>query len=540
MSDSGQLLSRDDMLALLEVSRELNAQVTLSVLLSRVLARAGELTDSPDTSVILRHSDGRGLYVAAATGDKADWVLTTFGKHSAKCIPIDGSKAGQVFTSQVSLVENQVEGHFKGVDEETKKHTGSMVCVPLRVGTNSIGVMQILNKRSGNYTEIERVLLEHFAAQVAVAIQNAQLFEELLAHSGLYSRSIAEGDLAGLILEMQKPAQSEVLTVLFADLRGFTQLCQSLPTPAELQVRLNEFMAMLADEIINHDGTVNKFLGDGVMALFRQGNHSERAVKAAFEMVDRFTEMRIRWDDETSQSMDFLDIGVGIVTDQVTLGAVGSGKVREFTAIGSAVNLASAFEQDARQGRRIIVNQLAYRNVKDFVEANGPEEYVLKKPGQTVGVKYRRYALTRLATDSLQQIFVSHSHQNREHVESLLVKPLNDLGIRTWYAADNIPKGAFWPVEIRKALSNCQWMIVVVSRASSESNWVRLEVDLAMALGRMRERIIPVLLDDTPLQAVNEYLASMQAIDLRLERDPALALAKVIREHQAAETSKRA
>ncbi len=535
MNTPATVLSADEMLALIRSGRELSAQVTLDKLLKSILEKASAFTDSPDTSVILRHDDRDGLYMAAATGDKAEWVLTTFGRHSAKAIPIDGSKAGSVYSTRNSLVENKVEGHFRGVDDETKMVTESMVCVPLCAGNNTLGVMQILNKRSPPYTEHDLVLLEHFASQAAVAIQNAQLFERLLAHSGLYTRTSAGAELEDLMLELYEPAHTERLTVLFADMRGFTQFCQTLFTPAEVQSRLNEFISMLTEEVIIHDGMVNKFLGDGVMALFRHDNHEERAVKASFRMIDRFGEIKLRWNDEVGQQLDFLDIGMGIVTDNVTLGAIGSEKVRDFTAIGSAVNLAAAFEQDARDGKRIIANHLTYRAVKDLVESDSPEDYELKKPGQHVGIKYKRYTLRRLSETAEQQVFVSHSHYDRQMVEEQLVQPLNALGIKTWYATDDIPKGAFWPAEIRKALSQCTWMLVVVSKNSAGSEWVRLEVDLAVGMGRMKGKIVPVQLDDTPLGEVNEFLITMQAIDARLTRNLAQSIADSIKTKARAE-----
>jgi adenylate cyclase len=523
-------LSREDMLALIEIGRELAAQVSLGSLLQKILARASQLTDSPDTSVILNHDDRDGLYVAAATGDKAEWVLTTFGKHSAKTIPIKGSKAGRVFEIGDSIIENKVHGHFEGVDQETKKVTESMVCVPLRVGDNALGVMQILNKRSGDYTNRDRVILEHLASQAAVALKNAELFESLLAHSGLYTRLKTGSNLLELMRELQQPAHLESLTVLFADMRGFTQLCQSLASATELQDRLNEFISMLAAEVISHDGMVNKFLGDGAMALFRRENHAERAVSAAFGIVDCFRKMKQRWNDESSQQLSFLDVGVGIVTGEVTIGAIGSEKVRDFTAIGSAVNLAAAFEQEARDGKWIIANHLTYRQVKDHVEAEILEDHLLKKPSQTVGVGHKRYWLKKLAKSLNEQVFISHSHADRQFVETQLVKPLKQLGVRTWYAPDDVPKGALWPAEIRTALSQCSWMIVLVSKNSSESDWVRLEVDMAMAmgLGRMKGRIIPVRLDETGLQSVNEYLVPMQAIDARTTPQLANSLAELL------------
>jgi len=76
-------------------------------------------------------------------------------------------------------------------------------------------------------------------------------------------------------------------------------------------------------------------------------------------------------------------------------------------------------------------------------------------------------------------------------------------------------RGALWPAAIRTALSQCKWMLIVVSHNSAGSEWVRLEVDMAMALGHMRGRIIPVCLDDTDLRRVNEFLVSMQIVDAR-------------------------
>jgi adenylate cyclase len=531
MSDKDGLLSPEDMRALLEIGLELAAQLSLETLLKRILFKASQLTDSPDTSVILKHDDRDGLYVAAATGDRADWVLTTFGKHSAKAIPIEGSKAGEVFEIGDSIIENKVQGHFEGVDQETKKVTESMVCVQLRVGDKALGAIQILNKPSGEYTDRDRVILEHLASQAAVAINNADLFESLLAHSGLYTRVKTRAELPELMRELRLPAHRENLTVLFADMRGFTQLCQTLAAASEVQDRLNEFISMLAGEIIDHNGMVNKFLGDGAMGLFRGEEHAERGVSAAFGILDCFRDMKQRWNDESSEQLDFLEVGMGIVTGDVTIGAMGSERVRDFTAIGSAVNLAAAFEQQARDGRWIIANHLCYRQTKDLVEAEGLEDFVLKKLGQTVGVSHKRYWLKKLGKSLNEQVFVSHSHADREFVQAQLVGPLKKLGVRTWFAPDDVPKGASWPAEIRTALSQCTWMIVLVSRNSSGSDWVRLEVDMAISLGRMRNRIIPVRLDDTDLQSVNEYLVPLQAIDARTTLQLANLVAELIDAH---------
>jgi len=477
MSNTSSALSRDDMLALIESGQELSAQITLDTLLQNILKKASHLTDSPDTSIILRHEERKGwLYVAAATGDKAAWFETTFGKYSAKAIPIKKSKAGKVLTSGKSIVENKVKGHFKGVDEETNKVTESMVCVPLGVGKSALGVMQILNKPNGNYDDHDRVLLELFASQAAVAIKNAQLFKSVLAHSGFYTRFTDTHRLVEIMRDLRRPAHLETLTILFADMRGFTQLCHSIGSPVTIQKQLNQFISMLTEEV---------------------------------------GEMKAKWNDKSSEQLDFLDIGIGIVTGEVTIGGIGTETVRDFTAIGSAVNLAAAFENGARDKKRIIVNHLTYSAVKDGVEAERLEDFVLKKAKQTVGIEHKRYSLKKLDTLHSQKIFISHSHGDRQFVEKKIVQPLKHIGVKTWYALTNVRHGSVWTAEIRKGLEECTGMVVVVSKNSSGSKWVRTEVDLAFSMGRMLDKIVPLLLDDTAPETVNSYLLARQGIDVR-------------------------
>ena len=147
------------------------------------------------------------------------FVLSTFGIHSEKQVPIEGSKAGAVYMSGMSLVENAVADHFASVDNETKTVTKRMICVPLRVGSDRLGVMQVLNKRSGDYSLRDRVILEFFADQASVAIRNAQLLDSLLAHSGLYRSMRGSDDLFAQMRQINQDAKSEILSVLFADMR---------------------------------------------------------------------------------------------------------------------------------------------------------------------------------------------------------------------------------------------------------------------------------------------------------------------------------
>ncbi|MEW8156933.1 MAG: GAF domain-containing protein, partial [Candidatus Thiodiazotropha endolucinida] len=204
MTENLDLLTRDDFQALAQSSRALTKELSLEILLNTILDTAGKLTNSPETSIILRNERQPTLYFAAATGEEAEWVLSSFGLHSDQQVPIDGSKAGEVYKSGVSMVENIVKNHFGGVDDETNKITKSMVCVPLVVGDSRLGVMQVLNKIDGDYSERDRIILEYFADQASVAIRNARLVESLLAHSGLYGSSRQTDKLIARMNELEQ------------------------------------------------------------------------------------------------------------------------------------------------------------------------------------------------------------------------------------------------------------------------------------------------------------------------------------------------
>ena len=127
-------LTREDLMTLVEIGRELAAEVNLKALLPRILNKASQLTDSPDASIILYDEKLQQLYFAEATGAKAPILLEKWGETSGQGIPIQGSKAGDVFTTGTPIVEHALvedSGHFKGVDQDTRKVTRSMVCVPV-------------------------------------------------------------------------------------------------------------------------------------------------------------------------------------------------------------------------------------------------------------------------------------------------------------------------------------------------------------------------------------------------------------------------
>lgn len=518
--DSVELLSREDLLALVNTGMLLATQVDQERLAMSILETSCKMTDSPEGSVLLFDAERTGLFFAAAIGDAAAGLQEKWGEFSSQRVPVKGSKAGQAFTTGETIVEQKLQQddeHFKGVDEQTQKLSQSMISAPLKVGGKSIGVLQVLNKRTGPYTDRDSTLIEYFAAQAAAAIQNPRRIRQLAAHMGLYAREGID-DLLGAF---NQPARREDMTLLFADMRGFTRLCQSQEDPARTQEIVNDLLTMLAEQVITRGGIVNKFLGDAVFAFFRRPNGPEQAVRCAFGMLDRFESLRERWKRTDNRDLGYLDLGVGIATDRVAVGTFGSATVRDFTAVGTAVNLAAAFERAARSGRRVLIDQKTWNAVEEIVaDFDAPIQYKLRKPGQPAGTAtYPQYHLKRLKPDFAVRVFVSHSHLDRVFVEREITEKLKKHGMDTWYSNADIVPGENYIAAIEDGLLKSDWVVVVVSENAAKSDWVRAEVRTALKDQRLADRILPVTLDDTEAASIWGDLGLMHAVDGRTPGD---------------------
>jgi adenylate cyclase len=134
------------------------------------------------------------------------------------------------------------------------------------------------------------------------------------------------------------------ITVLFSDIRGFTSVSENLD-PEKLVELLNEYFSEMSDIILRNDGTVDKFLGDGILAFFGapqpSDDHPKQALRAALEMRDRLEYLQGKWQQVTQTA---LRIGIGINSGEAMVGNIGSGRRMEYTIIGSTVNLASRIQ----------------------------------------------------------------------------------------------------------------------------------------------------------------------------------------------------
>jgi adenylate cyclase len=148
------------------------------------------------------------------------------------------------------------------------------------------------------------------------------------------------------------------MTVLFSDIRGFTTLTER-GQPEEIVGMLNEYFTRMVEIVFRHHGTIDKFVGDMVMALFGapldDPHHPDHAAEAALEMLDALHELNARW---YAGGRSELDIGIGINTGPMIAGNIGSEAIMSYTVIGDAVNLGARLESlNKEYGTRIIISQ---------------------------------------------------------------------------------------------------------------------------------------------------------------------------------------
>jgi adenylate cyclase len=158
------------------------------------------------------------------------------------------------------------------------------------------------------------------------------------------------------------------VTVLFCDIRGFTSLSERL-TPEQVVSLLNEFYTLMIETVFKHDGTLDKFLGDAVMAVFGAPigypDHAARAVKTALDMRTAIAALGAR---RRAMGQDPFEVGIGVSLGEVVAGTVGTEERMEYTVIGDSVNVASRLQDRAKPGS-ILLTRRTYDAVRDVVDA---------------------------------------------------------------------------------------------------------------------------------------------------------------------------
>ena len=234
----------------------------------------------------------------------------------------------------------------------------SVICAPLLVRDEVQGVIYLDKGKVAAFTHDDLDVVNAVAAQAAIALENVHALDRLTREAearAAYSRFLPAHVVEDLL---QRPESlklggaNQIATVLFADIRGFTRLSAQLD-PEVIVGMLNEYFGEMTEVIFEHGGTLDKYIGDGLMAIFGAPyagpDDSIHAVRAALGMQERLQILKEQFRSKENRWHD-LQIGIGINTGLVTVGYVGSARRLDYTAIGDTVNMASRLESNAPAG----------------------------------------------------------------------------------------------------------------------------------------------------------------------------------------------
>jgi len=242
------------------------------------------------------------------------------------------------------------------------------MCTPLLAeGDKVLGLLYVDNVTSRDvFTDDDLQFLVAFSGIAAVAINKVRHAEQMRREATVrsnFERYFAPNVAATIAAQqdqMRPGGQRRDLTVMFADIRGFTSLAEGMD-PDALANMLSEYFTEMVDIIFEHGGTLDKFMGDAVMALWgaplaRQGDH-RRALEAAVAMQQAVQELNEAW---RGSGRPPLGIGIGINYGEAFAGNIGSQRRLEYTVIGDTVNVASRLCSKAAAGQ-IVISDTFYR-----------------------------------------------------------------------------------------------------------------------------------------------------------------------------------
>jgi adenylate cyclase len=274
---------------------------------------------------------------------------------------------------QPILIEDVVSDQRFNLSESMKiSGLRSAMCAPLLGADRLFGILYVDNmERASAFTQEELNVFTVVAAQAGAAVDNAMAHEKIALQA--QQRSALERFLSPEVAEMvvanpdlRLGGVNQKVTVLFADIRGFTPMSEGME-PARVVEILNEYFTRVTEVIFDSGGMLDKYIGDAVMAVFgapiSKGNDAANAVHAAIQIQRLLIELNR---DAAARQWPELRVGIGINTGIVTAGNIGSPRRLDYTVIGDTVNTASRLMSNAAGGQILISHATAEDSGKEF------------------------------------------------------------------------------------------------------------------------------------------------------------------------------
>ncbi|MBT3785598.1 hypothetical protein HOF92_11520 [bacterium] len=321
--------------------------------------------------------------------ETTDLVLSREGSIQ---IPIDEtSLLGYAGLNKVGLEKGTLKQNLKIAHLDTQNPVSMEICTPILYDDEIFGIINVGEVIEEGLKQEDRQFFSALCTLLGLSLKSARSFgqiEEDLIESqrkveekealnerirGIFGKFTSPNVVNALIENRKEIAlggQTRDITLLFADIRNFTSYCEK-HIPEQVVKTLNDYLTRMSQVIIKYDGTLDKYIGDEIMAFWgaplEQAIHAKLAVQAGYEMVLELKKLLLQWEKDGTAPFT---IGVGMNSGKMIVGNVGSSIRMDYTVIGDSVNLAARVERLTRKFRSdFLITEYTYQQVKDIVKA---------------------------------------------------------------------------------------------------------------------------------------------------------------------------
>ena len=348
---------------LLEISKELSKQQQLDRLLDKVVEFTFQVMNVDRVSILLLEEPSGELVPRISKGRTAQ---SSASKHVPQSI------ARRVVEDRVAILSDNTaaDERFKGKSILIQSVRSAM-CTPL-MGTDQkvLGILYVDNlTATHSFSDDDLKFLIAFGSLAAVAIENSQRSERLRREALVLSnfQRYFAPNLAAQIAQqegaVQLGGQKRPVVIFFSDIRGFTPMSEAMG-PDQIARLLTEYFTEMVEIVFENSGTLDKFMGDAIMALWgapiAHEDDADRAMRCALHQLDALEKLNLKWREEGRPE---LGIGIGINFGEVFAGNIGSDRRLEYTVIGDAVNTAKRLCDNAG-AKEILISEPFYQQLK--------------------------------------------------------------------------------------------------------------------------------------------------------------------------------
>ena len=343
--------------SLLEVSRDLGRQSDLDAMLNKIVEKAYDILTVDRVAIQLM--DDSGTLVTKIARDKR-------GQEQQRTVPQSIARAAVAEKAAILSNDAGEDQRFGAGASILMQQVRSAICVPLVSKDDRIlGILYVDNVSSSHqFTEQDLDFVVAFSGIAAAAIENSQALERIQKEQAVRSNfeRYFTPQLAQRIASSEGATRlggdKRTIAVLFSDIRGFTALSETM-RPDDMAQLLTEYFTEMVESVFDNDGTLDKFIGDSVMAQWGAPigttDDADKCMTAAIEMMRKLDKLNAKWRNEGRPE---LQIGIGLNYGEAFAGNIGSERRLEFTVIGDTVNTASRLCSAAGPGEILISEEM--------------------------------------------------------------------------------------------------------------------------------------------------------------------------------------